>query len=283
MAQQNIDFGSFPDDPSADAIQTAFQKVQNNFNQLFSTESTSGVTSVNRTPGAGITVNNSTGNVIVSANIACVQVSTSSLSIGRNGNGGTSASITQSSSQTLVLDINPNLVQSNNFTAVGGGLANLSGTLTVAASAQPNITSLGNLSVANITGNLLAANICANSTISSNVISANTISSNGFIIHSVGTAITATGTTQANSTPLTNSINVITSGATGSGVVLPTATAGMTIYITNLSANVIKIYPAVGATINNNASNTSVNLSSNITAYFIAPTATQWFTVSNLQ
>ena len=26
MAQQNIDFGTFPDDPSADAIRTAFQK-----------------------------------------------------------------------------------------------------------------------------------------------------------------------------------------------------------------------------------------------------------------
>jgi len=34
MAQQNIDFGTFPDDPSADAIRTAFQKVQQNFNEI---------------------------------------------------------------------------------------------------------------------------------------------------------------------------------------------------------------------------------------------------------
>ena len=35
MAQQNIDFGTFPDDPDADAIRTAFQKVQNNFSELY--------------------------------------------------------------------------------------------------------------------------------------------------------------------------------------------------------------------------------------------------------
>ena len=33
MAQQNIDFGAFPDDPSADAIRSAFQKVQENFDE----------------------------------------------------------------------------------------------------------------------------------------------------------------------------------------------------------------------------------------------------------
>ena len=30
MAQKNIDFGSYPDDPDADAIRTAFQKTQQN-------------------------------------------------------------------------------------------------------------------------------------------------------------------------------------------------------------------------------------------------------------
>ena len=83
MSQNNIDFGTFPDDPSADAIRTAFNKVQNNFSQLFDANANSAVLSINRTPGAGVTVNNPTGNVVISANIACVQVSTSSLSIGR--------------------------------------------------------------------------------------------------------------------------------------------------------------------------------------------------------
>jgi hypothetical protein len=83
MSQQNIDFGTFPDDPDADAIRTAFQKVQNNFNELYTTASAGSVTSVNQSAGAGIQVNSPTGNVVVTANIACVQVATTTLSIGQ--------------------------------------------------------------------------------------------------------------------------------------------------------------------------------------------------------
>jgi hypothetical protein len=46
------------------------------------------------------------GNVVISANLACLQVSTSSLKMGRGGNTGSNALITQSS-QTLVIDISP--------------------------------------------------------------------------------------------------------------------------------------------------------------------------------
>ena len=35
MAQRNIDFGKFPNDPGADAIRTAFEKVKENFDELF--------------------------------------------------------------------------------------------------------------------------------------------------------------------------------------------------------------------------------------------------------
>ena len=110
MSQQNIDFGSFPDDPSADAIRTAFSKVQNNFDQLFAANANSAVTSINRTPGTGITTNSPTGNVIISANIACVKVSSSSLNMGiAPANGNSNVTIT-SSSQTIAIDINPNQV-----------------------------------------------------------------------------------------------------------------------------------------------------------------------------
>ena len=87
MAQKNIDFGTFPDDPNADAIRTAFSKVQDNFTDLYSGLQAQAVLSVNRTPGAGLTVNSPTGNVVMTANIACVQVRTSTLSIGRDANG----------------------------------------------------------------------------------------------------------------------------------------------------------------------------------------------------
>ena len=94
MSQQNIDFGTFPDDPDADAIRTAFAKVQNNFTELFATTTAGSVTSING--GAGIAVNTPTGNVIVTANLAQVVVSTSSLSVGQGSNGGTTAVINSS-------------------------------------------------------------------------------------------------------------------------------------------------------------------------------------------
>jgi hypothetical protein len=160
MAQQNIDFGTFPDDPDADAIRTAFSKVQNNFDELFSTVTAGSVTSVNG--GAGIAVNAPTGNVIVTANLAQVVVSTSSLSIGQGSNGGTSATIT-TSAQTLVIDINPANVFSGNFSGVSSALANLNGTLTTNSNSQPNITSVGTLTSLAVTGNLTAGNVYANS------------------------------------------------------------------------------------------------------------------------
>ena len=158
MAQENIDFGGFPDDPSADAIRTAFNKVQNNFNQLFSTNAGSTVNSINRTPGAGITVNYPTGNVVISANLAALNVTTSSLSIGRGSNGNTAANIT-STAQTLVVDIDPSNVFSNNFATPGGGLANFNGILTSNSANQPNITRVGTLTTLTVSGN---ANITGN-------------------------------------------------------------------------------------------------------------------------
>ena len=155
MAQQNIDFGTFPDDPDADAIRTAFSKVQNNFTELFATTTAGSVVSVNG--GAGISVNTPTGNVIVTANLAQVVVSTSSLRIGQNSNGGTTAVI-NSSIQTLVIDINPANVFSGNFSGVSGALANLNGTLTSNSNSQPNITSVGTLTSLSVTGNISSGN-----------------------------------------------------------------------------------------------------------------------------
>jgi len=160
MAQQNIDFGTFPDDPDADAIRTAFAKVQNNFTELFATTTAGSVVSVNG--GAGIAVNTPTGNVIVTANLAQVVVSTSSLSVGQGSNGGTTAVI-NSSIQTLVIDINPANVFSGNFSGLSGALANLNGTLTTNSNSQPNITSVGTLSNLSVTGNITAGNVYANS------------------------------------------------------------------------------------------------------------------------
>ena len=125
--QKNIDFGTFPDDPSADPIRTAFQKTQENFAELFQNQTNTGVSSINRNPGAGITVNRPTGDVILSANIACVKVYSSSLSVTLLGSPSveppSNASITQSS-QTMVIDLPANISGINNISVTG----NLTGT-----------------------------------------------------------------------------------------------------------------------------------------------------------
>ena len=127
MSQQNIDFGAFPDDPNADAIRTAFDKVQQNFNELYGAATVGTVTSING--GAGVTVNSPSGNVVVTARISNVILNTSTLRMGATpANSSLTASISNSSSQQITIDIDPANVFSNNFAANStGGLANIQG------------------------------------------------------------------------------------------------------------------------------------------------------------
>jgi len=161
MAQQNIDFGTFPDDPDADAIRTAFQKVQNNFSELYTVTSDSSVTSVNRSSGSGITVNAPTGNVVVSANVYRVEVSTSTLSIGIGANNLPPPALYTSGSQTLVIDLPANIT-TNNFATTGnaniGGYANVIGNIT-----GGNLTTGGVLTA---TGNITGGNVITSGTLS---------------------------------------------------------------------------------------------------------------------
>jgi len=232
MSQQNIDFGSFPDDPDADAIRTAFQKVQTNFTELYSAATAGTVTSVNR--GAGITVNSPTGNVIVTANLACLQVSTSSLSIGQGGNGGTTAVISNTA-QILVLDINPANVFSANFSGVGGNLANLTGTLTSNSNSQPNITSIGTLANLAVTGNITGGNVYANTgTIGANLLTGTLTTAAQPNITSIGTLVNLTVTGNSNLGNLATA-----NFFSGDGSLLTNLTISAGSSITNGNSNVV--------------------------------------------
>jgi hypothetical protein len=207
MAQQNIDFGTFPDDPSADAIRTAFQKVQQNFTEVYVGLTNASVTSVNRTAGVGITVNAPTGNVVVSANIASITISSVTLKVGTSPNPVTNTATYSSYSQTLYVEIPDNLsignvTASGNITANGnltvtnanlGNLAtanffsgngnalfniqgaNITGPVssantsgTVTSNAQPNITSVGTLTSVTVTGNINAGNATLGNAVTAN-------------------------------------------------------------------------------------------------------------------
>jgi len=188
MAQRNIDFGAFPDDPDADAIRSAFEKVQLNFTEVFAGLGDQAVVSVNKTAGAGVTVNQSTGNVVVTANLACVQMTTTTLQLGQSGPGNGVAGgtiILNASTQQATIDLPTNIVTGlvnltatgnvtggnvnatsggGNFQWVKGDGANLTNIValvaqTVSNAAQPNITSVGTLSGLAVTGNITSGNV----------------------------------------------------------------------------------------------------------------------------
>ena len=193
MSQRNIDFGAFPDDPNADAIRSAFEKVQLNFTEVFAGLGDQAVISVNKTAGSGIQVNQPTGNVVISANIANWTVRSSTLDLGISNPGTLSVAKIENTSQSLYIDLPPTAVYAagdfgyilantssgngnidgNNITltnnVVAGnvyantgtiGATTLTGTLSTAA--QPNITSVGTLTGLTVTSTTTTGNLYAN-------------------------------------------------------------------------------------------------------------------------
>jgi exosome complex RNA-binding protein Csl4 len=101
---------------------------------------------------------------------------------------------------------------------------------------------------------------------------------NGIVVNSISAAVSAAGTTQATATPLVSNINNVTTVAASSGVVLPTAIAGMRIVVRNTGANALSIYPATGGTINALAANAAYSLATGTAIELFASTTTQWYT-----
>lgn len=130
---------------------------------------------------------------------------------------------------------------------------------------QPNITSVGTLTGLTLNGSLTGGDI----------------SSNGYMLVSVGSGISASGTTLSTATPLTKQVNVVSSSATGTndGVRLPAATVGMQIVIINTASNPVKIYPANGGTIDSIGVNGSFSLGVGARLLIIATSTTQWYTM----
>ena len=147
---------------------------------------------------------------------------------------------------------------------VTGQVANALVAGTVYTAAQSNITSVGTLTSLTVSGNIAAQ---AN------------VNMSGYVIRSVGTGISAAGTTQGTATAITKEMNVVSTVAIGAGVILPTAVAGMAITITNLSANTLLVYPHSGGDINGGAANAAYSQPAGATLQFIAPTTTDWYTV----
>ena len=187
-----------------------------------------------------------TAQVLASANITAPQLISNIVT-------GTAPLVVTSTTQVANLNV---------ATAGSAGTATTAGTVTTAA--QPNITSTGTLTSLTVSGNITAQ---AN------------VNMSGYVIRSVATAISAAGTAQGNATAITKEMNVVSTVASGAGVILPTAVAGMVISITNTSANSLAVYPATSAAINTGSANAAYSQPAGSTLQFIAPTTTQWYTV----
>lgn len=112
------------------------------------------------------------------------------------------------------------------------------------------------------TGNVTGGNLITTGTVTAtgNASAANVIAT-GFVITGVNNAVTALGTNQASAQLLNKSINVITSAAAGTGVVLPIAVAGQRVIVNNNAGNAISVYPNFSAAIGANAANAAYSLS----------------------
>jgi hypothetical protein len=100
----------------------------------------------------------------------------------------------------------------------------------------------------------------------------------GHVRQSVTAGITATNPGVQGDTPLTTDINeVATVGAGSDAVTLPTAVAGMEVFIINNGANTLEIWPAsaddLGAGVD-----TATTLAAGANVTFVAYDATNWET-----
>ena len=220
MSQKNIDFGSFPDDPDSDSIRAAFNKVQQNFDELFSGLEDQAVVSVNA--GAGITIPNPTGNVTVTAKIACVKVISNTLSL---GNGVLSA---LPGGQTVVYNNSASglafSVDLKNETTISNLLLVGNGTSYVQLANTGNVTATGTLYVGNASSNttITNGNITAVNVTASGNVSAGNLSTTGNL--SITGALSVTGNANVGNIGATNA--VITSNVTAGNVFANSGTVG---------------------------------------------------------
>jgi hypothetical protein len=146
MAQELINFGSYPNDANADPVRVAFNKVQNNLTELYTASVSENVKTV--TVGAGLSQDVTTGNVRIAANIPSITIQTgNSLIIGVGTPTSNTATIV-SSSTPFKIDI-ANTITTSNVVA-----ANLTGRIRTAN--QPSITSVGTLTNLNVAGAVTA-------------------------------------------------------------------------------------------------------------------------------
>ena len=128
-------------------------------------------------------------------------------------------------------------------------------------------------SVTPLTGAFTTASTTGLATLASAAVTGN-LTMTGYILRSVGNALTATGTTRADALQLAKEVNNVTTAAASTGVILPTGVVGMRIDLFNAGANTIKVYANGSETIDGTSGSTGVSLTN-------AKRCSYWFTAAN--
>ncbi len=103
--------------------------------------------------------------------------------------------------------------------------------------------------------------------------------SSGILRRSVGAGLTAAGTTQATALALTSEINVVTTAAIGSGVILGNSIGG-TFVVINTTAHALNVYPIASARIDSLTINAAFVLLAGSRLEFVQTSNTQYVTLN---
>lgn len=152
------------------------------------------------------------------------------------------------------------------------GLTTLNGGLAGGSSADITINT-NKFTVAASSGNTLIAGTLA-------VTGATTLTGNltasGYVLQSVGNALSAAGTTRADATQLAKSRNILSTVASGTGVILPVGVIGMRVTVFNNGANPVQVYASASETVDGTAGATGVPLANAKRADFFFNAANTW-------
>jgi hypothetical protein len=88
--------------------------------------------------------------------------------------------------------------------------------------------------------------------------------------------LTAAGSTQGTGLALTKDLNVVSTTAASTGVVLPTAAPGMEILVFNRGASTLNVYPGAGAQIEALGANVATTVATLAKVRMVAVSTTQW-------
>jgi hypothetical protein len=254
-------------------------------NATFATSAGSATTAGTVTTAAqtNITSVGTLTSLAVTGNITGANISVTTQLVSTVANGTAPLAV---SSQTRVANLNvdfldgyqPSLTAIANTAAIRNANASITANVFIGNIAGTNVTGqVGNALVAGTVYTNAQPNITSVGTLTS--LSVGNVTSSQFMFRSVTTGISAFGSNQATATTLTKEINIVSTVTSGQGVALPTAVAGMVLYVTNTSANSLLVYPASGGIINALSANAALTQGAGATLQFIAPTTTQWYSV----